>query len=163
MTVSIIVAMAENGVIGRDMDLPWHISADLKRFKALTMGHHIVMGRKTFESIGRLLPGRTTVIVTRQSDYQVDGAVIVNSLEAAQAAATDDSELFIIGGGQVYEIALPLADRLHVTRVHTEVDGDTSFPAVDWDQWELVSAERHGADEKNDHDFTFESYQRVQN
>ena len=163
MTVSIIVAMAENGVIGRDMDLPWHISADLKRFKALTMGHHIVMGRKTFESIGRLLPGRTTVIVTRQSDYQVDGAVIVNSLGAAQAAATDDSELFIIGGGQIYEIALPLADRLHVTRVHTEVDGDTSFPAVDWDQWELVSAERHGADEKNDHDFTFESYQRVQN
>ena len=127
------------------------------------MGHNVVMGRKTFESIGRLLPGRTTVIVTRQSDYQVDGAVIVNSLEAAQAAATDDSELFIIGGGQVYEIALPLADRLHVTRVHTEVDGDTSFPAVDWDQWELVSAERHGADEKNDHDFTFESYQRVQN
>ena len=163
MTVSIIVAMAENGVIGRDMDLPWHISADLKRFKALTMGHHIVMGRKTFESIGRLLPGRTTVIVTRQSDYQVDGAVIVNSLEAAQAAATDDSELFIIGGGQVYEIALPLADRLHVTRVHTEVDGDTSFPAVDWDQWELVSAERHGADEKNDYDFTFESYQRMPN
>ena len=163
MTVSIIVAMAENGVIGRDMDLPWHISADLKRFKALTMGHHIVMGRKTFESIGRLLPGRTTVIVTRQPDYQVDGAVIVNSLGAAQAAATDDSELFIIGGGQIYEIALPLADRLHVTRVHTEVDGDTSFPAIDWDQWELVSAERHGADEKNDHDFTFESYQRVQN
>ena len=163
MTVSIIVAMAENGVIGRDMDLPWHISADLKRFKALTMGHHIVMGRKTFESIGRLLPGRTTVIVTRQSDYQVDGAVIVNSLEAAQAAATDDSELFIIGGGQVYEIALPLADRLHVTRVHTEVDGDTSFPAIDWDQWELVSAERHGADEKNDYDFTFESYQRMPN
>jgi len=163
MTVSIIVAMAENGVIGRDMDLPWHISADLKRFKALTMGHHIVMGRKTFESIGRLLPGRTTVIVTRQPDYQVDGAVIVNSMEAAQAAATDDSELFIIGGGQIYEIALPLADRLHVTRVHTEVDGDTSFPAVDWDQWELVSAERHGADEKNDHDFTFESYQRVSN
>lgn len=163
MTVSIIVAMAENGVIGRDMDLPWHISADLKRFKALTMGHHIVMGRKTFESIGRLLPGRTTVIVTRQPDYQVDGAVIVNSLEAAQAAATDDSELFIIGGGQVYEIALPLADRLHVTRVHTEVDGDTSFPAIDWDQWELVSAERHGADEKNDYDFTFESYRRMPN
>ena len=163
MTVSIIVAMAENGVIGRDMDLPWHISADLKRFKALTMGHHIVMGRKTFESIGRLLPGRTTVIVTRQPDYQVDGAVIVNSLGAAQAAATDDSELFIIGGGQIYEIALPLADRLHVTRVHTEVDGDTSFPAIDWDQWELVSAERHGSDEKNDHDFTFESYQRMPN
>ena len=163
MTVSIIVAMAENGVIGRDMDLPWHISADLKRFKALTMGHHIVMGRKTFESIGRLLPGRTTVIVTRQPDYQVDGAVIVNSLGAAQAAATDDSELFIIGGGQIYEIALTLADRLHVTRVHTEVDGDTSFPAIDWDQWELVSAERHGADEKNDYDFTFESYQRMPN
>lgn len=163
MTVSIIVAMAENGVIGRDMDLPWHISADLKRFKALTMGHHIVMGRKTFESIGRLLPGRTTVIVTRQPDYQVDGAVIVNSLGAAQAAATDDSELFIIGGGQIYEIALPLADRLHVTRVHTEVDGDTSFPAIDWDQWELVSAECHGADEKNDYDFTFESYRRMPN
>ena len=99
MVVSIIVAMAENNVIGRDMDLPWHISADLKRFKALTMGHHIVMGRKTYESIGRLLPGRTTVIITRQENYQVEGAVVVNSLEEAQAVASADSELFIIGGG----------------------------------------------------------------
>ena len=161
MAISIIVAMAENGIIGREMDLPWHISADLKRFKALTMGHHIVMGRKTYESIGRLLPGRTSVIITRQSDYQVDGAVVVNSLAAARAAAVDDSELFIIGGGQIYELALPLADQLHVTRVHTSVDGDTNFPEVDWSQWQLVSAERHTADEKNDHDYTFESYQKV--
>ena len=133
MTVSIIVAMAENGVIGRDMDLPWHISADPQAIQGADDGTSHCDGRKTFESIGRLLPGRTTVIVTRQPDYQVDAsAVIVNSLGAAQAAATDDSELFIIGGGQIYEIALPLADRLHVTRVHTEVDGDTSFPAIDW-------------------------------
>ena len=143
MVVSIIVAMAENNVIGRDMDLPWHISADLKRFKALTMGHHIVMGRKTYESIGRLLPGRTTVIITRQENYQVEGAVVVNSLEEAQAVATGDSELFIIGGGQIYELALSSADKLHVTRVHTEVDGDTRFPQVPWDNWTLVNTERH--------------------
>ncbi len=161
MVVSIIVAMAENNVIGRDMDLPWHISADLKRFKALTMGHHIVMGRKTYESIGRLLPGRTTVIITRQENYQVEGAVVVNSLEEAQAVATGDSELFIIGGGQIYELALSSADKLHVTRVHTEVDGDTRFPQVPWDNWTLVNTERHSADEKNDYDYTFESYQKV--
>ncbi len=160
MTVSIIVAMAENGVIGRDMDLPWHISADLKRFKALTMGHHIVMGRKTYESIGRLLPGRTTVIITRQADYHVAGAVVVHSLEAARAVAAEDSELFIIGGGQIYELALPLAEKLHITRVHTEVDGDTLFPDVHWEDWQLIGAERHSADEKNDYDYTFESYQK---
>ncbi len=161
MVVSIIVAMAENNVIGRDMDLPWHISADLKRFKALTMGHHIVMGRKTYESIGRLLPGRTTVIITRQENYQVEGAVVVHSLEEAQAVASADSELFIIGGGQIYELALSSADKLHVTRVHTEVDGDTRFPHVQWDDWTLVNTERHSADEKNDYDYTFESYQKV--
>ena len=161
MVVSIIVAMAENNVIGRDMDLPWHISADLKRFKALTMGHHIVMGRKTYESIGRLLPGRTTVIITRQENYQVEGAVVVNSLVEAQAVATGDSELFIIGGGQIYELALSSADKLNVTRVHTEVDGDTRFPQVPWDNWTLVNTERHSADEKNDYDYTFESYQKV--
>ncbi len=161
MAVSIIVAMAENNVIGRDMDLPWHISADLKRFKTLTMGHHIVMGRKTYESIGRLLPGRTTVIITRQQDYQVEGAVVVHSLEHARQVAAEDSELFIIGGGQIYEIGLPYADKLHVTRVHTKVEGDTRFPSVCWDEWQLINAERHLADEKNDHDYTFESYQKV--
>ena len=161
MCVSIIVAMAENNVIGRDMDLPWHISADLKRFKALTMGHHIVMGRKTYESIGRLLPGRTTVIITRQENYQVEGALVVNSLEEAQAVAAGDSELFIIGGGQIYELAMPFADKLHVTRVHTKVDGDTRFPQVQWDNWALINTERHSADEKNDYDYTFESYHKV--
>lgn len=161
MSVSIIVAMAENNVIGRDMDLPWHISADLKRFKALTMGHHIVMGRKTYESIGRLLPGRTTVIITRQHDYQIEGAVVVHSLEQARQVAAEDNELFIIGGGQIYELALPYADKLHLTRVHTEVEGDTRFPNIYWNEWQLISAERHLADEKNDHDYTFESYQKV--
>lgn len=161
MAISIIVAFAENSVIGRDMDLPWHISADLKRFKALTMGHHIVMGRKTYESIGRLLPGRTTVIITRQENYHVEGAVVINSFNEAHAMAAQDSELFIIGGGQIYEIALPFARKLYVTRVHTEVEGDTKFPEVQWNDWKLVSVEHHTADEKNDHDYSFEAYEKV--
>ena len=161
MTVSIIVAMAENSMIGRDGDLPWHISADLKRFKSLTMGHYIVMGRKTYESIGRLLPGRTTVIITRQENYQVEGAVVVNSLAEAQTAVARDSEWFIIGGGQIYEMMLPFAEKLYITRVHTEVEGDTRFPEVRWADWQLLTTEHHVADEKNNYDYSFELYKKV--
>ncbi len=157
MAVSIIVAMAENRVIGRANGLPWKLSADLKRFKALTMGHHIVMGRRTYESIGRLLPGRTTVIVSRREGYAVEGAVVVSSLEEAIALSDD---LFVIGGGQVYEEVLPLADRIYLTRVQAAVDGDTWFPEVDWKGWKLLAQESHPADGKNDHPYTFETWNR---
>ncbi|MEE2844240.1 MAG: dihydrofolate reductase [Planctomycetota bacterium] len=161
MALSIIVAISQNGIIGREMALPWHISADLKRFKALTMGHHIVMGRKTYESIGRLLPGRTTVIITRQSDYQIPGAIVVNSIDEAMAVAADDLETFIVGGSQIYNLALPLVDTLYITRVHADVEGDTRLDAVDWSAWECESSERHSAGEKNDHEYSFEIYRRA--
>lgn len=160
MTISIIVAMSENGIIGRDDDLPWHLSADLQKFKQITMGHHIVMGRKTYESINRLLPGRTTVIITRQQDYEIDGAVILNDLESVHGLADADNELFIIGGGQIYQAALDLADKLYITRVHASVDGDTVFPELNWEHWELESRDDHEADDRNDHDYSFEVWRR---
>ena len=163
MRVSLIVAMSENGVIGRDGDLPWRLSADLQRFKRLTMGHHIVMGRKTFESIGRALPGRKMVVVTRQENYSASNVYIANSLAAAVQVARDagDEELFIIGGGEIYRQALQLADRIYLTRVRAVVDGDTFFPTLDYDSWRLVEREAHAANEKNEYDHTFEVHQRT--
>ena len=161
MIVSLIVAMSENGVIGRDGDMPWHLSDDLRRFKRITMGHHLVMGRKTFDSIGRLLPGRTTIIMTRNSDYQVAGALIAADLSAALALAAGDDEVFIVGGGEIYRTALPAVQRIYLTRVHTTVDGDTTFPQVNWDDWQLVSSESHTCDDRNDYDYTFQVYDRV--
>ena len=154
--LAMIVAASENNVIGVDGDLPWHLSADLKRFKKLTMGHHMIMGRKTFDSIGRLLPGRTTVIVTRQADYQFEGAKIAHSVEQAVELAKEDPCPFIVGGAQIYSAAMPLVDRLFLTRVHSEIEGDTFLPEVDWSAWTLESSE-NGAE---DVEFTFEDYVR---
>lgn len=161
MKISLIVAMSENRVIGRDGDLPWHLSADLRRFKQLTMGHHIIMGRKTFESIGRLLPGRTTVVVTRQADYDVGGALVAGDLETAMQQAASDDEAFIVGGAEIYSLALPHVERLYVTRVHTEVRGDTLFPELETSRWQLVEQDRHPRDEKNDYDYSFCVYDRL--
>ena len=136
--VSLIVAMARNGVIGKDNRLPWHLPGDLKRFKRLTMGHHIIMGRKTYESIGKLLPGRTSVIVTRRQDYLVPGAITAHSLEDAIERCANDDEIFVIGGAEIYRAALPLADRLLITQIDRESAGDTSFPPVDWSRWREV-------------------------
>jgi dihydrofolate reductase len=158
--LSLIVAISDNHVIGRDGQLPWHLSADLKRFKALTMGHHIVMGRKTFDSIGRLLPGRTSIVLTRQSDWSVEGVLTAANLEAAQTLAGDDDEIFIIGGSQIYQLALPMVERLYVTQVHATVEGDTHFPAITDDDWQLQDQQDHQADEKNDHDYSFMIYHR---
>jgi dihydrofolate reductase len=160
-TLAMIVAAAENDVIGNNEDLPWRLSADLKRFKALTMGHHIIMGRKTFDSIGRLLPGRTTVIVTRNADFKFEGAKIAHSVDAAIHACRADQVAFLTGGAEIYRQALPQVDELYLTRVHAKVEGDTTLPDIDWDQWELVSEERHAADEKNEHAFSFLLYRRV--
>ncbi len=125
-----IVAVANNGVIGVNNTLPWHLPEDLKRFRALTMGHHIVMGRKTYESLGRLLPGRTSVIVTRNSGYQVEGAEIVHSLEQALLFCKHDKELFLIGGAQLYQEALHHVQKLYITRVDIEVDGDAFYQTL---------------------------------
>jgi dihydrofolate reductase len=165
MRVSIIVAVAENGVIGRDGKLPWHLSADLKRFKRLTMGHTIIMGRRTWESIGRPLPGRRTIVVSRQPDYRIDAVDVTTAVsldDALQlAAASGDDEAFVVGGAELYREGLLRADRLHVTRVRANVEGDTRFPAVQWNQWQFVTAEEHSADDRNDHAYAFEIYERT--
>ena len=135
MDISIIVAIAENNVIGNNNQLIWHIPDDLKRFKALTMGHHIVMGRKTWESIGRALPGRISIVISRNPNYVAHGAVVVTSLQEAIAKAQSDTEIFIIGGAQIYEQALPLATKLYLTKVHRSFEGDVTFPSIDQKEW----------------------------
>ena len=158
--LSLIVAMARNRVIGRDGRLPWRLSADLQRFKSLTMGHHIIMGRNTWESIARLLPGRTTVIVTRRRDYQVPGAIVVDSLDAAIAACRNDDEIFIIGGAQLYTAALPRANRIYLTQVDADIEGDTLMPQFDLAQWREHSSQIFAADEKNPYNYKLTVYDR---
>ena len=141
-SLSIIAAVASNRVIGRDNDLPWHLPEDLKQFRCLTMGHHIIMGRKTFESLGRLLPGRTTVVVSRQPDYAVEGAKVATGLHEALAACAGDEEVFVIGGAELYREALALADKLYLTEIEAEFDGDAWFPEYDRADWREQSRER---------------------
>ena len=157
--VSIIVAMARNRVIGRDGQLPWHIPEDLKRFKQLTMGHHIVMGRKTWDSLGRLLPGRRHVIVSRQPDYRVPGAQIVRSLDTAIAACAGDEEIFIIGGGEIYRQALTLTDRIYLTQVALDAEGDTAFPELQPQNWKEAARE-HKVDPASGIEYVFLTLQR---
>lgn len=139
--VSIIVAMARNRVIGAGGKLPWHLPSDLKRFKALTMGHHIIMGRKTFESIGRILPGRTSVVISRNPGYQPSGALVAGSLSAALTLAGSDSEVFVIGGEEIFREALPVANRIYATEIALGYEGDVYFPVIDRKQWQEVSRE----------------------
>ncbi|HEY3395718.1 MAG TPA: dihydrofolate reductase [Lacipirellulaceae bacterium] len=166
MRVSIIAAVAENGVIGRDGNLPWHLSADLRRFKQLTMGHTVIMGRRTWESIGRSLPGRRMVVVSRQPGYHVDaqGIEVAASLDDAlkRAAALGDDEAFVIGGETLFKEALPRADRLYYTSVRANVSGDVYFPDVEWSQWRLIESVDSPANEKNDYPSTFKIYERQQ-
>jgi dihydrofolate reductase len=138
--VSLIVAVARNGVIGKDGRLPWHIPEDLKRFRALTMGHHIIMGRRTWESIGRPLPGRTSVVITRDRGYLAPGAKVTHSLAEALSACAGDQEVFVIGGAQIYREALPCADRIYLTEVSEAYPGDVRFPALG-PEWCEVSRE----------------------
>jgi dihydrofolate reductase len=162
MAVSLIVAVSRNGVIGRDGGLPWRLPADLRHFKATTMGHHLVIGRATWDELGAPLPGRTIVVVTRNRDLAADGALVAHSLEEALELAAGDDEIFIGGGAEIYRQALDrgLVDRLYVTRVHAEVEGDTFFPEVDWQGWLLADRVDHPADEKNPHPCSFERYDR---
>lgn len=164
MRLSIIAALSSNNVIGKDNDLPWRQSTDLKRLKALTMGHHMLMGRKTWESVGRPLPGRTIVVITRDPGYKPEGVQVVHTLEDAIRMAQDagDAEPFIAGGAQIFEHAIHRADRMYLTRIHAEVEGDTFFPEFDdVSEWQLTDAEHFDADEKNDYPFSFLTYDRV--
>lgn len=157
--LSLIVAIAKNRVIGLNNTLPWHLPEDLKRFRALTTGHHIIMGRKTYDSLGRLLPGRTTVIVTRNPDYKVEGAIVLHSLEAAIAACGDDNEAFLIGGAELYKDGLKLANKLYITEIHAEYQGDAFFPEFDASKWQVCESESHKAE--NGLSFAYFTYQRV--
>lgn len=167
MRLSVIVAMAENGIIGRDGELPWHLSADLRRFKRLTMGHAILMGRKTWESIGRPLPGRTSIVISRQPNYQTGDARVPvagsldDALQIASRADCEQDQLFVIGGAAIYEMALSRANRLYLTRVQAELEGDVRFPTIDWKHWQLQEQSHHGADNLNDYPYTFELYERA--
>ncbi|MBR6265597.1 MAG: dihydrofolate reductase [Bacteroidales bacterium] len=163
MKKSIIVAISDNNVIGKDNALLWRLSADMRFFKEKTTGHHIIMGRKTFESLGnRLLPNRTSIVISRNADYQLpEGGILATSIENAIAKVKDETEAFFIGGEQIYKSALPFVDTLYITRVHHTFDGDAFFPEIDKSQWKLVSSEHHKADEKNEYDYTFETYQRI--
>jgi len=162
MRLSIIVAVADNGVIGRNNGLPWRLSADLQRFKTLTMGHHLLLGRKTFDSIGAVLPGRTMVVISRGRPRLPAGVLLASSLEEAAelARANGDDEAFIAGGAEIYALALPAADRLYLTRVHTDCEGDTRFPAWQESEWQEFSREDHPADDRNAHPYTFLVYER---
>lgn len=159
--ISVIVAVAENGVIGDKNALLWHISEDLRHFKAVTSGHAVIMGRKTYESLGRPLPNRKNVVITRQ-DIDIEGCHVAHSLREAMDMVTDDDEMFIIGGAQVYAEAMPLADKFYLTRVHHPYEGDTLFPQWNEQEWQLVSRENFARGEKFDYPFSFEEYTRCQ-
>jgi dihydrofolate reductase len=164
--LALIVAAAENDVIGRDNQLPWHLPKDLAYFKRVTMGKPIVMGRKTFESIGRPLPGRTNLVISRNPDWQAEGVRTLPTIESAFALAREIAlidgaeELMVIGGAEIYAAALPLADRIYLTRVHAEVAGDAHLPAINWSQWREQSRERHSAGDGNPYDYSFVVYER---
>ena len=162
MKISMIAAMAHDRVIGKDNQMPWHLPADLAHFKRVTLGKPVLMGRKTFESIGRPLPGRRNLVISRNPGYQAEGIEVVGSVEAALAllASSAVSELMVIGGGHLYAELLPSADCLYLTQIDLAVEGDTRFPAFDDGQWQRIDSESHQADEKNPHPYRFETWQR---
>jgi dihydrofolate reductase len=158
--LSLVVAMAENGVIGNSNRLPWHLPADLKHFKSVTMGKPMLMGRKTFESIGKALPGRRSLVMTRGKPIEAAGVETVASLEAAFAAAQDADELMVIGGAEIFRLCLPRAQRIYLTRVHAPIAGDTRFPAIDWNEWRRVQRTAQAADDRNAYAMTFVTLER---
>jgi dihydrofolate reductase len=162
MVVSTIVATAKNNVIGKDNDIPWYLPADLKYFKKTTLNHHIIMGRNCYESIGKPLPKRTNMVLTRNPFYIVSNCYVLHSLEEALQIAEEngEEEAFIIGGAQIYELGMKYSNKLYLTEVDLEVEGDIIFPKLNMDEWELLSEEAHQADEKNEHNYTFKIFQK---
>ncbi len=161
MLLSFVVAMADNRVIGRAGGLPWHLRADLRYFKRITMGKPIIMGRRTHESIGRPLPGRHNIVISRNPAYQAPGCTVVDSTDAALTTAGAAEEIMIIGGGSLYRETLPRASRLYLTEVHASPEGDVTFPELDPAEWREVSRESHPADAANDHPYSFVVLERV--
>ena len=161
--ITIIAAIAKNNALGKDNDLIWHLPGDLKRFKKTTTGHSILMGRNTFESIGKPLPNRTTIIITRNKNYSKEGCLTAGSIEEAIELAKEEAQLFIIGGAQIYKeiMAKDLADQLDITLVHSEFEADVYFPEIDAKVWKEAVREDFKADEKNDYDYSFISYQKI--
>ncbi len=154
--------MAENRVIGRDNALPWRLPADLRRFKALTMGHAVILGRKTFDSIGRVLPGRRWIVLTRRRDWHHSGVEVAHDLAEALGTLSTEEEVFVAGGADVFAHALPRADRIYLTVVHADIAGDARFPALEGSDWTLIEDERHAADQRNPLPYSFRRYQRAQ-
>ena len=159
--ISMICAMDRNSLIGANNRMPWHLSADMQYFKRVTMGKPMIMGRKTWESLGRVLPGRRHIVITRRAGYGAEGIEVVNSVDAAVALIKTAEEAMVIGGAQIYEQLLPAAQRLYLTCIDAEFEGDTWFPEIDPTQWRKVSSETHLADEKNPYDYRFEVYERL--
>lgn len=160
--LSIAVAVAENYAIGKNNQLLWHMPADLKFFKQITSGHTIIMGRKTFDSVGRPLPNRRNIVISRDPNLKIDGVEVVNSLdEALSISKNEEKSVFIVGGAEIYKQALPKVDTLYLTTIHHNFEADTFFPEIDRNEWKEVKSERHKADEKNPYDYTFAVLERV--
>ena len=157
----LVVAVAENDVIGRGNQLPWHLPADLRHFKSLTLGKPVLMGRKTYQSIGKALPGRKNIVLSHSADFSPSDCTVVTALDAARAAATGEAALMVIGGAEIYRQCLPLADRIHLTLVHARIDGDTLFGGWHEAQWAAASCERHEADDKNSYAYSFITLERT--
>ncbi|WDF60217.1 dihydrofolate reductase [Flavobacterium sp. KACC 22758] len=158
--IIMIAAVAENNTLGKNNELVWHLPNDFKRFKSLTTNHHIIMGRKTFESFPKPLPNRTHIIITRQTDYNPEGCIVVDSMEKAIAACPENEDSYIIGGGEIYNLGLPYADIIEITKVHHTFEGDTFFPKISKSEWQLVESEENFKDEKHLYDYTYETYIR---
>ncbi|MBB5436853.1 dihydrofolate reductase [Pedobacter sp. AK017] len=160
MTVSIVVAIAENNAIGKNNELLWHLPTDLKHFKQLTSGHTIIMGRKTFDSIGKPLPNRRNIVITRSNSLEIPGAEVVNNIDQALALCTAEKEVFIVGGAEIYRQAMDKTDKIYLTTVHAGFEGDAYFPEIDQKKWEEVDNEPHQPDEKNNLAYTFSTLLR---
>ena len=158
--IIMIAAVAENNALGKNNELVWHLPNDFKRFKELTTGHHIIMGRKTFESFPKPLPNRTHIVITRQENYQPEGCIVVNSIEKAIELCPENEDSYIIGGGEIYTLGMEHADILEITKVHHSFDADAYFPEIDKTDWQLVESEENFRDEKHLYDYTYETYIR---
>ena len=156
--ITIIAAAGSNNELGKDNDLVWHLPDDFKRFKKLTTGHHIIMGRKTFQSFPKPLPNRIHIVITRNTNYHPEGAIIVHSMTEALELSKDDDQAFIIGGGEIYKLGMKIADKIELTRVNSSFEADTFFPEIPSDDWKLISEEFHLKDEKHKFDFSYQTF-----
>jgi dihydrofolate reductase len=156
--IVMIAAVAENNALGKDNELVWHLPNDFKRFKELTSGHYIIMGRKTFESFPKPLPNRTHVVITRQQNYQPEGCIVVNSIENAIQACPENETIYIIGGGEIYSQALAFSDKIEITKVHGDFEADAFFPEIKTEDWELVQSDFNNKDERHLYDYTYQTF-----